>query len=85
MRRVNTVASATDIIKILCFLRFLCVSGFDLLNQVYRPNHHVDQLDSDERRNHSAQTEDQKVSPQQRFGAQRPVLHAAQRQRNQRE
>src|SRR6266481_8499689 len=53
--------------------------------EMQRGDHDVDGLDADERNNHAAEAVDKKVAGQNRGGTDRTVLHAAQRQWNQRD
>src|SRR5208282_1079873 len=48
-------------------------------------NEHVDQLDSDKRNDDSAETVDEQVAAQKRFGSKRPIPYAAERERNKRD
>src|SRR5262249_51177847 len=60
-------------------------NSFINLNEVKRRNDEIDQLDADERNDDTAQTVDQQIALQRGQCADRRVLHAAQRQRNQRD
>src|SRR5579885_1186745 len=55
-----------------------------LCRQVQRDEDQVDELDANERQDNAAEAVEQQVAPQDRRGAERAILHAAQGQRNQR-
>ena len=56
-----------------------------LLREVKRGNDEVDRLDADKWDEHTAEAINEQVAGEYRGGADWPVLHAAQRQRNQRD
>src|SRR5215204_2118085 len=60
-------------------------SPANLSRQPCGVDYHVDELDTDERHDDSAQTVNQKVTPEQRRGGHRPVLDATQRERDERD
>src|SRR5215467_14219666 len=56
----------------------------DPSSELKRNENEVDRLDADERQHDTADAVDQHISAQDRAGADRPILDAAKRQRNQR-